>query len=201
MTDLARDIPNTVVKYYKGLIYLKSLQTQEKFQPKKVGVFWGTTGTGKTYTVFDEKEDVYRVADIKTPWFDGYAGHETALFDECGIGMMNYNKLKEVLDQYKMDVPVKGAMVAWQPKTIILTSNTPMEEWWYPPPPKADMDALKRRVRVFQFPDDKRLAIAWLRGALIEPPPAKRLPSLDRQVSDLPTDLYDLCESRLHYDT
>lgn len=198
MNEVADLHPTVVVKFHKGLQYLRSLQQQDKFQPKKVGLFWGLTGTGKTYTVFNEKEDVYRVADIKTPWFDGYAGHETALLDECGMGMMNFNKLKEILDQYKMDVPVKGAMVAWTPKTIILTSNTPMEEWWYPQPSKADMDALRRRVRSFYFPDEKQLALAWLRGALIEPlePAAKRLPpmSLDRQVSDLPQDLYDICQ-------
>lgn len=173
MTQIASEMPEVIVKYHKGLQYLRSLQQQQAFQPKKIGLFWGTTGTGKTYTAFNELQDIYTVFCIKTPWFDGYQGQENVLLDECGVGMMNYNYLKRILDGYRMDVPVKGGSAQWTPKTVILTSNIPLEEW-YPFIPKADLDALKRRIRIFNFPEDKRLAEAWLRGALIEPPPSKR---------------------------
>ena len=188
MSEIAKELPEVIVKYHKGLLYLKSLQEQEKFQQKKIGLFWGTTGTGKTYTAFSELDDIYTVFCIKTPWFDGYQGQEHVLLDECGLGMMNYNYLKRILDGYRMDVPIKGGSVQWTPQTVILTSNIALEEW-YPFIPKADLDALKRRIRIFEFPKDKELAVAWLRGALIEAPPAKRqqehLPTPEQQTSSL----------------
>lgn len=174
MTTIATTMPETTVRYYKGLLYLKSLTRQERYQPKKVGLFWGSTGTGKTFTAFEELEDIYTVFDTKTPWFDGYSGQDNVLLDECGLGMMNYNYLKRLLDGYRMDVPIKGGSVQWTPKTVILTSNIPLEDW-YPQIPKEDLEALQRRIRAFKFPEEKQLATAWIRGALIEPPAAKRV--------------------------
>lgn len=142
----------------------------------KVGLFWGTTGTGKTYTAMDILDNPYTVFDIKTPWFDGYAGQENVIMDECGLGMMNYNYLKRLLDGYRMDVPIKGGSVQWTPTTIVLTSNIPLEDW-YINIPKEDLWALERRIRKFQFPQDKELATAWLKGTLIEP--AKRAREVD----------------------
>lgn len=173
MKTIAQQMPEVIVKYHKGLLYLKSLQEQSKYKPKKVGLFYGMTGSGKTLTAHEELDDLYTVFDIKTPWFDGYQGESSVLMDECGIGMMNYNYLKRILDGYRMDVPIKGGSVAWTPDTIILTSNIPLEEW-YPFIPKEDLWALERRIRKFEFPKDKQLAVAWLRGTLIQEPPAKR---------------------------
>jgi len=200
MTEVARQHPLVVVKYFKGLLYLKSLQEQEKYQPKKVGLFWGLTGTGKTLTAHQELDDLYTVVDIKTPWFDGYFGQENVLMDECGNGMMHYNRLKQILDGYRLDVPVKGGMVPWVPKTIILTSNCPLEDW-FPQLPREDLWALQRRIRIFRFPEEKQLATAWLRGSLIEsesvklaPPHPSELTQQDT-LQDLirqPVDLYDL---------
>lgn len=51
-----------------------------------------------------------------------------------------------------------------------MTSNSPIEEW-YPLAKKDDVDALKRRIRRFEFPQDKWLAEAWVRGSLLQVQP------------------------------
>lgn len=170
MKEIAESNPCELVKYYKGLIYLQQLLTEQGDGAKKVGLFWGITGSGKTRLAFEELEDLYSTFDVKTPWFDGYNKHKNVLMDECGMGMMNYNFLKRILDRYPMQVPIKGGSVWWQPTTIIMTSNIPLDEW-YPLIPKADLDAIKRRIRIFEFPQDAQLAQAWLRGTLIEKRP------------------------------
>lgn len=190
MPSVAEKHPVVTVRYFKGLQYLQSLQTRDKYAPKKVGLFWGKTGCGKTMTAFEELDDLYNASDIRTPWFDGYTGQDHVLFDECGEGMMHYNKLKQFTDCWRMQAPVKGAMIAWVPKVLILTSQHHLDKW-YPNLPKDDYDALTRRIRIFHFPDEKQLAIAWLRGTLIEEPPAKR--TQDERVlipQDSPDDVF-----------
>lgn len=110
-----------------------------------------------------ESDDLYNTFCLKTPWFDGYSGHKVALLDECGAGMMNVNILKRILDRYPMDVPVKGGHVRWNPETIVMTSNDPLEEW-YPGLSRENLLALKRRMTIFEFPKDKWLAECWIKG-------------------------------------
>ena len=187
MAQVASEAPLETVKFFKGLIYLQGqLQKPEEVE-KKVAIFWGPTGTGKTRLAFEAYgEELYTVFDNKSPWYDGYTGQRYVLFDECGGGdIMHYNKLKRVLDRYPMQVPIKGGAVWWKPTHIILTANTPLEEW-YPGMGTEHLQALRRRVRQFEFPQDKELATAWIYNRLIEPAPKRTqlLPATASQLSE-----------------
>lgn len=175
LRECAELSPSTFVRAHKGLMALQSIIHPPPAIVRKVGLFVGGTATGKTRTVFDSLENVYTVFDTKVPWFDGYLGQENVLLDECGPGMMSHNFLKRLLDRYPMMVPIKGGSSNWMAKTIVLTSNVPIEDWYYGVT-KSDYDALKRRMRVFEFPQDKELAKAWLTNSLI---PSKRSRSPD----------------------
>lgn len=157
--------PSVFVRYHKGLAALRMATRKPQAGPRRCALFVGRTGTGKTRLVFDSVSDVYTVFDIKTPWFDGYCGESTVLFDECGPGMFCMNQLKRWTDRYPERVPVKGGCASWDAKCVILTSNTDLEDW-YPNISKVDLAALKRRIRVFRFPDDRKLARAWLTRSL-----------------------------------
>jgi len=62
-----------------------------------------------------------------------------------------------------MQIPVKGGSAVWNASTVIMTSNQPIEEW-YPFSKKDDIDALRRRIRIFEFPQEKWLAECWIKG-------------------------------------
>lgn len=139
--------------------------------------------------------NLYTVFDIKTPWFDGYDNEDVALFDECGKGMMNINYLKRLLDIYPMSVPVKGGSVAWNPTTIILTSNIPLH-LWYDNYNHEDFEALTRRIKIFKFPDEMAEARAYLQPPPIAPSVAISEPEViggqARSVSDGDSDIGSL---------
>lgn len=198
LRDIALRQPATYVRNYKGLAALQSLIHQPPAIERSVALFVGPTATGKTRMVYDNLEDVYSVFCIKAPWFDGYTGQKHVVLDECGPGMMNHNFLKRLLDRYPMTVPVKGGSAAWMAERIVLTSNVPIEQWFDTTTMfKGDFDALKRRIRVFNFPEDKWLADCWIKGApaaqqIVAPVAPSREPTLvlsdDEQVYDITDD-------------
>lgn len=177
LREVAEEHGEVFARAHKGLQQLQAVLHPPVAGERKVGLFWGPTETGKTRSVFDHLPDVYTVFDTHTPWFDGYQGEPNVLLDECGPGMMNHNLLKRLLDRYPMTVPIKGGSVAWQAKTIILTSNVELSAW-YPGLTLADYKALERRMRIFEFPRDKALAVAWLKGELVAPAKRERPPSI-----------------------
>lgn len=161
--DIADENPGAYVKYFKGLRALECASRKPYYGVRRCALFWGATGTGKTRAIYDAfaVEDVYSVADVRTPWFDGYEGEHVVLFDEMGLGCMDVNKVKALTHQYPAQVPIKGGMAAWQARTVIMTSNA---HWthWYPKATAEDFAALARRCMVFHFPDERRQAIEWI---------------------------------------
>ena len=48
--EVANEYPSTYIKFHKGLERLKALQFTNRSERPKVFWYWGTSGTGKTYT-------------------------------------------------------------------------------------------------------------------------------------------------------
>lgn len=166
--EIAREEPVLYARFSKNLQALRQeLEPARQRDNIKVILLWGTTRTGKTRSVYDlwNVSDVYRVFDTKTPWMDGYSDQKIALLDDYGEGMMNIHYLKNLLDRYAMDVPVKGGRVAWNPEVIIITSNG-SPETWYPTAREDDLDALKARMEAFHFPSQKEAALARLKSLI-----------------------------------
>lgn len=157
LRDVAVTEPGMFVRYHKGLRALEAIVHEPRTMlDRRCVLLWGDTGVGKTRMAYDlfPMRDIYTVFDVKTPWFDGYEGQRVAILDEMGEGCMNYNFLKRVCDIHPMTVPCKGGSIAWTPEVIILTSNTKMEEWWVTAK-RVDLEALKRRIRVFHLPHEE----------------------------------------------
>jgi len=167
LREVAEQCPVVYCKLYKGLTALASATKRPRQKEKKCALLWGETGTGKTRLAYDLfGDDLYRVACIKNGWFDNYDGEKAALLDECGPGMMHWNKLKEITDRYPLKVAVKGGFVTWDPEVIILTSNCHLELWYQDVKGMNPMDfrAIQRRIKQFKFPDDKERAERYLTG-------------------------------------
>lgn len=156
--EVAKEMPTTFIKYYKGLTHYKFIMekhTLPKNQDIKVHVIWGPPGCGKTYQCHLYDENLYNVPEPTkdgTVWFDGYDGERTILFDDF-YGWIKYHTMLQLLDRYNMKLQVKGGFVnkAWT--TVLITSNKPPEEWY---PHIEDTSALMRRIsKVIKLPKDE----------------------------------------------
>ncbi len=98
------------------------------FQPRRswmteLYVYYGPTGTGKTRLVFSlERAENLWVSGNDLKWFDGYDGHEAAVFDDFRGDMCRLRWLLRLLDRYPIRVQIKGGHVQWVPKRIYITS-------------------------------------------------------------------------------
>ena len=163
--EIALEQPVLFARFAKNIQALRQeLECPRQRDNLLVALFWGETRSGKTRSVYDlwNAQNVYRVFDPKTPWMDGYSDQKIALLDDFGEGMMNIHYLKNLLDRYPMDVPIKGGRVAWNPELIVITSNGPPETW-YPSAREADLAALRARMVTFHFPSQSEDARKWLR--------------------------------------
>lgn len=184
--EIAEEHPALYMRLHKGVGALRSALARHCMRPNlRVALFWGATGTGKTWTATQSwgEEEIYSVFDVVTPWFDGYQGQRIVIFDEMGPGCMDVNKLKRFLDKYSVMVPMKGSSAILEAETIVLTSNSPIH-CWYPHAREEDLTALQRRMKVFKFPDDKLAAERWCRGE-DEVPAAPTWGLLTRQHMDI----------------
>lgn len=120
-------------------------------------MFWGPTGTGKTRVVYKMFPDVFSLLDETGKWFDGYMGHENALFDDFDGASIGITYLLKLADRYPFRVQIKGGTVNWRPRRLFITSNINPDQW-YASANKASIGALFRRIDVLrEFPCDEGL--------------------------------------------
>lgn len=131
--------------------YQASRRRRTKFDKPEVICYYGKTGVNKTRRVYDEHaySDLHEFY-VHTPqmaqWFDGYAGHETVLFEEFR-GQVPFGMLLTLLDGYpNIRVQVKGASVYWSPKKIFITSSLHPRHWYKTLDGLDKIDQLLRRI-------------------------------------------------------
>jgi len=145
--QIAEEVPTTVVRYHKGLIYLRSLLLEGR-RDKPV-VFWlhGATGTGKTRSAveFGSIFERFWMSSCNLKWYDGYDGQPVAIFDDIRDDSVNFNTLLRLLDRYCLSVEYKGGFHNWIPKFIVVTCPVdPGSLFSYKP--KDDIGQLLRRI-------------------------------------------------------
>jgi len=94
-------------------------------QPPRVLWFYGNSGSGKTREAvkIGVENGGFWMSGRNLEWFDGYSNVETpvAIIDDFRKDFCTFHYLLRVLDIYPMRVPIKGGMVDWSPKYIIVT--------------------------------------------------------------------------------
>ncbi len=155
LRQLYDDHGEVMVKYTNGMANFLHHYAGRKTRddPPSVYVYYGETGTGKTYTVFNRHglQNVWRapVSTSGIQWFDGFLGQDVALFDDFDGAHPAITVMLQVLDRYPVQVPVKKSHTWFMPSTIYITTNIKFEDW-YPEASQAHRDALKRRITEFR---------------------------------------------------
>lgn len=114
--------PALYVQHHKGLEALATNAMPDRDRDTAPDVFWyyGSTGTGKTRKVYDDNPDVYTWSGV-WPWFHGYEGQTTVLFDDFRGGIP-FHQLLRLTDRYPMTVETKGGFKKWRATKIYFTS-------------------------------------------------------------------------------
>ena len=129
--------PDTFVQYSRGLEKLahhyqtKKLKTQHR--NVEVMICWGDPGSGKSYWA----QNYCPQSSFNLPvankggvtWFDGYSG-EKCLVIEDFTGKVDYRNLLQYLDNYPLQVQVKGGYVWAEWEMVIITSNFEPNTWY-----------------------------------------------------------------------
>lgn len=112
-----------------------------------VNVYWGPTGTGKTFRAHSEIRErglPYYDKNPLTKWWDGYRGQVLCLIDEFA-GRVDIVNLLRWLDRYPCNVEVKGYSVPLEATEFWITSNINPRDW-YPDADPNHKAALLRRL-------------------------------------------------------
>ena len=160
MLELADVNPVAVVKFSRGLMYLRSLlsKPRDSADPPKIYWLYGPTGCGKSRFAH-----VYGMAYTKgittvwtsssdLRWFDGYDGQKVVIFDDFRPKEVSFSFLLRLTDRYPFRVPFKGGFVNWCPEVIFITTPyDPDRTFEYRATFRSeDVGQLKRRItRVF----------------------------------------------------
>lgn len=137
--DLAEEDFSLWLKYYKNLMYYRTLITPKRNNKVNVLVIIGPTGTGKSKYVHEKFPDAYWKQ--KSQWWDNYHQHEVVIFDEF-YGWIPYDTLLRICDRYPLQVEIKGGQVELLATTLVFTSNVLPEKWYK----NVYFAAFKRRV-------------------------------------------------------
>jgi hypothetical protein len=148
---LSESYPSASVRYGAGLQRLIMLHPKPK-PLLEIHVFWGQTGTGKTRRCYDftSLEKIWSCPGKQGTgvWFDGYDGHEVALFDDFDGSWFPVTTFLKLIDRYPFRYQVKGGFVPWIPKHLFITSNVDPKDW-YGGASEAHQAAVMRKLREF----------------------------------------------------
>jgi len=144
MIDIIEADPMIYCKYRNGIKDYKFevlKKKTKKFRKVEVEVHWGEAGTGKTRHCVESFPDAYKLDFDDTLWWDGYEGEETIILNDF-YGNIKYHKLLDLLDGYRMRLPIKGGFTYANWTKILITSNKPPAEWYH----QGMTEALQRRI-------------------------------------------------------
>lgn len=155
---IAEEIPEVVMKYPKGLQTLLDATTP-KPPPLAVGqvvkLYYGPTGTGKTYAAITESAEEETYLKPLGKWWPRYYGEGTVILDDFA-GAASEFKLTEtlqLLDIYRYQVETKGGYQWLQRKVIIVTTNVHPKQWYKYEGREEHYHALMRRfTEIWVFP-------------------------------------------------
>lgn len=141
--------PDVYVRSYLSLTRIARDHLQPTRNERKVVVYWGKTGTGKSRRAWEEATDDAFPKDPRTKFWDGYRDQENVVIDEFRGGI-DISHLLRWFDRYPCIIEVKGSSTVLKATSYWITSNIPPHQW-YPDVDQETLGALLRRMEVLEF--------------------------------------------------
>lgn len=145
--ELLMKFPNQFFRYYKVITYIRTLLPPRDPHPVTVEVWWGITGSGKSWTALttDPRNSfVLRPRNTGT-WFDGYVGQRILIIDEFRANLP-FELFKMITDpagfDLTMDAKFGSARCNWE--IVLVISNYPINLWYRGVPPAFRSPLLRR---------------------------------------------------------
>jgi len=138
-------IPEDIfIRYYSSLRTIRADYAGASAIEKRVYVFYGATGTGKSRTAWESGGPDSYPKDPRSKFWCGYRGQRVVIIDEFRGGV-DVAHLLRWLDRYPLFLEIKGASVPAKFDTVYITSNLHPEQW-YP-----DLDAETKLALIRRF--------------------------------------------------
>lgn len=125
LTKFSEEYPEAILKFGNKINMLDNIFQGNK---KKIIPFvvWICGGSGsyksRLYNHWFHQQQATIVKDGCTTWFDKYNYQDCVVFDDFRADTLILHSLLNVLDIYKISVPIKGASPrAWNPKFIFIS--------------------------------------------------------------------------------
>jgi len=160
--EIARKFPVQFIKYPKGImLHHEIVQPEYEERPRRFIVFWGQTGSGKSWgarhIIGDDSVYLPEKNNASHLSFEIYSGQKWILIEEFkGLGLF-CDDLKTYVDRYAVELRGRGSSKKGLHIGVIITSQCdPMS--WYPDQSEEDSTALLRRMTgLYQCHRDKWL--------------------------------------------
>lgn len=144
--QLMEDNPSVMARYSGFINSYKRLKVDGVVRVNlKVHVYYGSTGTGKSRSAFEQYPRAYRKMS-SNKWFDGYLGQKEVIWDDFDTTALDFRWFLTLIDIYPLYVEVKGSSVPFEPEVIILTTNVHPRDW-FPELDEVTREPLYRRLQ------------------------------------------------------
>lgn len=168
--EVAKKYPRHFGRAHAGIAKMCALFDKPRARIRAtVIVLFGVTGSGKSDWALKNYPNAYRKT-IPGKWWDGYQGQTSVIFEEFNPTDDKELKLPQLLtylDEYPVQVEVKGCATQLKANTFIITTNLHPNEWY---PNHAQQGALARRItKVLHFRLEWRERERMIEEGLIEP--------------------------------
>ncbi len=148
MRTIAWDYSNAFVKHHQGLTTLRHMIAGERSTPMEIIVYFGTTGTGKSYKAHHDFPNAYKAtwpARGGVWWWPNYDGQETVILDEFRHDI-KYKTMLKLTHEYAWTIQTKGSHIQFTSKRLVFTTNINPASWY---PGVSDVAPLRRRLTMY----------------------------------------------------
>lgn len=124
-----------LLRHSKGIDRIRKAMMERRaneFRKVEVILLTGDAGTGKTAWATNKYAGDYYKPDLSknTIWFDDYQGESVLILDDFRGSSIKFENLLNLLDGYKLMLPIKGGHTYALWTTVIITSNAIPSQWY-----------------------------------------------------------------------